>query len=47
MFGFDMKVNVYDPFVSKEIIKSYGGKKIENLDDGIKTLIFINTYAFE
>ena len=34
--GFEMKVYVYDPFVEKNIIESLGGKKINNLDDGLK-----------
>ena len=33
--GFDLKVEVYDPYVSNEIIKSYGGKKIDNLKEGL------------
>jgi D-3-phosphoglycerate dehydrogenase len=33
--GFDLKVSVYDPFVSKEIIKSYGGTKIEDFNKGL------------
>ena len=33
--GFDMKVNVYDPFISAEIIKKFGGEKIESLDKGL------------
>ena len=33
--GFDLKVEVYDPYVSNEIIKSYGGKKIDNLNEGL------------
>ena len=42
--GFEMKVNVYDPFVSKEIIKSFGGNKIENLDLSIRTADFISIH---
>ena len=42
--GFEMKVNVYDPFVSKEIINSYGGNKIENLNNSIKTADFISVH---
>ena len=34
--GFEMQVYVYDPFVDSKIIESYGGKKINNLDDGLK-----------
>ena len=33
--GFDLKVEVYDPYVNNEIIKSYGGKKIDNLNEGL------------
>ncbi len=34
--GFEMEVYVYDPFVDKKIIESLGGKKISNLDNGLK-----------
>ena len=34
--GFEMKVSVYDPFVDKKTIESLGGKKIDNLDKGLK-----------
>jgi len=34
--GFEMDVYVYDPFVEKKIIESFGGKKISNLDNGLK-----------
>jgi len=34
--GFEMDVHVYDPFVDKKIIESLGGKKVNNLDDGLK-----------
>ena len=34
--GFDLKVIVYDPFVTEDVISSFGGKKITNLDDGLK-----------
>jgi len=34
--GFEMEVSVYDPFVNKKIIESFGGKKINNLDGGLK-----------
>ena len=36
--GFEMNVYVYDPFVSKEEIESLGGKKIEDLKEGIKKM---------
>ena len=34
--GFEMEVCVYDPFVDKKIIESFSGKKINNLDNGLK-----------
>ena len=34
--GFEMEVYVYDPFVDKETIESFKGKKIHELDDGLK-----------
>ena len=36
--GFEMNVYIYDPFVSKEEIESLGGKKIEDLKEGIKKM---------
>ena len=42
--GFEMKVNVYDPFVSKEIIKSFGGNKVEKLNTAVKTADFISIH---
>ena len=36
--GFEMNVFVYDPFVSKDIIKKHGGTKVENLIDASKTM---------
>ena len=36
--GFEMNVYVYDPFVSKEEIESHGGKKIEDLKEGVKKM---------
>jgi len=34
--GFEMKIFVYDPFVEKKIIQSYGGKKINELEEALK-----------
>ena len=34
----EMQVYVYDPFVDKKTIDKYGGVKIENLDEGLKTI---------
>ena len=42
--GFEMKVNVYDPFVNKEIIKSFGGTKVENLNSSVTTADFISIH---
>ena len=42
--GFEMKVNVYDPFVSKEIISQFGGNKIDNLDDGLKSCDYLSLH---
>ena len=36
--GFEMQFYVYDPFVDKKTIDKYGGVKIENLDEGLKTI---------
>ena len=36
--GFEMNVYVYDPFVSKKEIESFGGKKIEDLKEGVKKM---------
>ena len=36
--GFEMNVYIYDPFVSKEEIESFGGKKIEDLKAGVKKM---------
>ena len=34
--GFEMKAFVYDPFVEKSIIESFGGIKLNHLDEGLK-----------
>jgi len=36
--GFDMNVLVYDPYIEKEAISSFGGKKIFDLEEGLKEL---------
>jgi D-3-phosphoglycerate dehydrogenase len=33
--GFDLKVNIYDPFISADIINSFGGHKIDDLNKGL------------
>ena len=42
--GFEMKVNVYDPFITKEIIKSFGGNKVEKLNTAVTTADFISIH---
>ena len=42
--GFDMKVNVYDPFVTTEVIKNFGGNKIENLEEGLKNCDYLSLH---
>ena len=34
--GFEMKVYAYDPFVDQKIIESFGGIKVDNLNEGLK-----------
>ena len=34
--GFEMQVFVYDPYVDKKTIESFGGKKIDEIDEGLK-----------
>ena len=33
-----MKVYVYDPFVDQKTIESFGGIKVNNLNDGLKEI---------
>ena len=40
-----MKVKVFDPFVSKETIESFGGQKIENLNDGLKICDYVSLHV--
>ena len=42
--GFDMKVNVFDPFVTAEVIKNFGGNKIENLDKGLENCDYLSLH---
>ena len=42
--GFDMKVNVFDPFVDEAKIKSFGGNKVENLEIALKTADFVSIH---
>ena len=43
--GFEMNVFVYDPFVSKEVVESFGGKKVENLEDAIEKMDAISLHV--
>ncbi len=42
--GFDMKVNVYDPFVEKKYIEECGGNKVEDLDLNLKTADYLSIH---
>ena len=42
--GFDMKVNVFDPFVTTEVIKNFGGNKIEDLEEGLKNCDYLSLH---
>ena len=42
--GFDMKVNVYDPYVEKEDIEKYGGNKVENLEQSLKSADYLSIH---
>ena len=43
--GFEMKVFVYDPFVSKEVIEKFGGIKIDNINDICKDMDAISLHV--
>ena len=42
--GFEMRVNVFDPFVDKSVIKKFGGNKVENLDKAFKSADYISIH---
>ncbi len=42
--SFDMKVNVYDPYINSEIIKKYGGNKVDNFNEALKTSDFVTIH---
>jgi len=42
--GFEMKVNIFDPFVSKEVISQFGGNKIDNFDEGLKKCDYLSLH---
>ena len=43
--GFEMNVFVYDPYISKDIVESLGGKKIDNLPDSVKEMDVISLHV--
>ena len=42
--GFEMKVKIFDPFVSKDLIEKLGGIKIENLNNSLKTCDYLSLH---
>ena len=42
--GFEMNVFVYDPFVDKDTIENLGGKKVDNLEEAVKTMDVISLH---
>ena len=39
-----MRVNVYDPFVTADVIKDFGGNKIQNLEEGLKNCDYLSLH---
>jgi len=39
-----MNVFVYDPFVDKDTIEKLGGKKVDNLEEAVKTMDVISLH---
>ena len=42
--GFEMKANVYDPFVSEDTIAQFGGNKINNLNGGLQSCDYLSLH---
>ena len=42
--GFEMKVFVYDPFISKDVIENLGGIKVESMEDTCKEMDAISLH---
>ena len=42
--GFEMNVYVYDPFVDKDIIDKFGGEKVNNIEEAVKTMDVISLH---
>ena len=43
--GFEMKVYVYDPFISKELIEKHGGIKVDSLEEASKSMDAISLHV--
>ena len=43
--SFNMKINIYDPFVDENIIKNLGCQKVTNLNNGFKTADYITLHV--
>ena len=43
--GFEMKVFVYDPFISKEAVEKFGGIKVDNINDVCKDVDAISLHV--
>ncbi len=43
--SFNMRLNVYDPYVENKIISELGGNKIDNLDEGLKTADYLSLHV--
>ena len=43
--GFEMKIKIFDPFVSSDIISQHGADKIENLDSSLKTCDYLSLHV--
>ena len=43
--GFEMKVFVYDPFISKEVVEKFGGIKVDNINDVCKDVDAISLHV--
>ena len=42
--GFDMKVNVYDPFLDTKTINSFGGTKVHSIENAVKGADYISIH---
>ena len=42
--GFDMNVKVYDPFLTENQIKEFGGDQVKNFNEGVKNADFISIH---